>query len=152
MSRRLVVRMGIRQLPADELTCAMLAALLWDTGRARFAALGLDASDLPSAARAIASPLIEGRDFTPAETEALWRDNGRTLAWGRAIGRAPGGAWGGEPAETEALWRDNGRTLPWGRAIDWTLDAAWAEMLVDKWVARLLDRIRRERRRGGPRW
>lgn len=120
MSRRLVVRMGIRQLPADELTCAMLAALLWDTGRARFAALGLHASDLPSAARAIASPLIEGRDFTPAETEALWRDNGRTL--------------------------------PWGRAIDWTLDAAWAEMLVDKWVARLLDRIRRERRRGGPRW
>jgi len=72
--------------PADPLTCLTLSALLWPIARARMRHLGIgpEAFDDGEAAM-IAGVLLSEREFTQRQRAILWRDDGRTVPWYRAV-------------------------------------------------------------------
>ncbi len=75
-----------RPPPVDSITTYALAALFWRRARERSRELGIGPEAFEDdEARMIAAALLAEREFTPAECEILWRDDGRTLPWYLAI-------------------------------------------------------------------
>jgi hypothetical protein len=74
-----------RFYPADRLVCLALAALLWDTGRARLRELEIGPEAFDDEPGRIAAVLLAGRDFTKEEIELLYRDDGEHLTWAETV-------------------------------------------------------------------
>lgn len=125
---------GVRPLPADGLVCVTLAALLWDTGRARFRELGIGPEAFGSSeAAAIAAVLLSESEFGPEHLRLLWRDDGVRLPWWRAMDWTLDPEWAVRIVERFAADRARwwySRWLCWiseGLHEGWTLQQAVRE-------------------------